>query len=136
MKSKIFERIRELRKDKLGITQQEFSERIHISRSNLGNIEVGKVDVTDRLISDICREFGVNESWLRTGEGEMFQPKTRNEELSAFFADALSSGPSIKTALLTVMARLTEDQWALLADVARKLAAEMDQDSSGKENGN
>ena len=136
MKPKIYERIRELRKYELGLTQQEFSERINISRSNLGNIEVGKVEATDRLISDICREFGVNEEWLLTGQGEMFRPKSRNEELSEFFLNAVEEGPSIKTALLAVMARLSEDQWALLADVARKLATEMEEEEkTHKKNG-
>lgn len=65
----IYERIRFLRKEILHKTQEEFSESIKISRSNLGNIETGKVAVTNRVISDICNSFHINETWLRTGEG-------------------------------------------------------------------
>ncbi|MBT9827053.1 helix-turn-helix transcriptional regulator [Enterocloster bolteae] len=64
-----YERIRFLRKEILHKTQEEFAESIRISRSNLGNIETGKVAVTNRVISDICVSFHVNETWLLTGEG-------------------------------------------------------------------
>lgn len=63
-----YERIRFLRKEILHKTQEEFAESIRISRSNLGNIETGKVAVTNRVISDICDSFHVNETWLLTGE--------------------------------------------------------------------
>lgn len=66
------DRIKELRKKHLKLTQDEFSQKINISRSNLANIETKKVNITDRLIKDICSTFNVNEHWLRTGEGEMF----------------------------------------------------------------
>lgn len=83
---------------------------------------------SDRTIADICREFNVSETWLRTGEGEMFQPRSRNEELLEFAARAAEAGPGdIRAQLLTVMARLTDDQWQVLADVARQLVSEMDQ---------
>ena len=66
------ERIKILRKKYLDITQEEFAARIKISRSNLGSIEVGRINVTDRVVEDICTEFNVNEEWLRTGQGKMF----------------------------------------------------------------
>lgn len=66
------ERIKILRKKCLDITQEEFATRIKISRSNLGSIEVGRINVTDRVVDDICTEFNVNEEWLRTGQGKMF----------------------------------------------------------------
>lgn len=65
----INERIRYLRKEKLKLTQQEFSAALKISRSNIGNIETGEVSVTERVIYDICEKFNVNEDWLRTGAG-------------------------------------------------------------------
>lgn len=65
----IYERIKYLRKTILHLTQEEFVTKIKISRSNLGAIEIGRVNVTDRVISDICEKYNVNEVWLRTGEG-------------------------------------------------------------------
>lgn len=68
----IFERVKYLRKEVLKLTQEDFSSQIKISRSNLGSIETGRIGITDRVISDICAAFQINESWLRTGTGEMF----------------------------------------------------------------
>lgn len=67
----LFERIKQLRKN-LDKTQQEFADQINISRSNLGNIETAKVTVTDRVITDICNSFHVNEKWIRYGEEPVF----------------------------------------------------------------
>lgn len=67
-------RIKNLRKE-LDLTQQEFADKIGISRGNIGAYEVGKNIPSDAVISLICREFNVREEWLRTGEGEMFGPK-------------------------------------------------------------
>lgn len=68
----IYKRIKELRKNVLKLTQEDFSKKINISRSNLGSLEIDRVKVTDRVISDICREFSVNENWLRYGKGDIF----------------------------------------------------------------
>ena len=56
----LFERIRDLRKNILHMTQEEFAESIKISRSNLGNIETKKVTVTERVISDICEKHNIS----------------------------------------------------------------------------
>lgn len=65
------ERIKQLRKA-LKLTQQEFANRIQISRGALAVYEIGRNEPIDAVISLICREFNVSESWLRTGDGEMF----------------------------------------------------------------
>ena len=62
------ERIRLLRK-KLGLTQQEFADKIGLKRNSVANYEIGRNSPIDPVIHSICREFGVNEVWLRTGEG-------------------------------------------------------------------
>lgn len=68
----INDRIKYLRKVILELNQEDFSDKINISRSNLGNIEIGRINVTDRVINDICRELGVEEQWLRIGEKPIF----------------------------------------------------------------
>lgn len=68
----VYERVKLLRKEELNLTQEEFSNRIMISRANLGSIEVGRINITDRVIQEICRQFDVNENWLRNGEGDIF----------------------------------------------------------------
>ena len=62
------ERIKALRK-RLGLTQQAFADRLKIARGNIGAYEVGKNAPSDAVISLICKEFNVNDIWLRTGEG-------------------------------------------------------------------
>lgn len=65
------ERIKQLRKA-LDLTQQEFADRIGMKRNSIANYEIGRNTPIDAVIVSICREFNVNEEWLRTGEGEMF----------------------------------------------------------------
>ena len=67
------ERIKKIRR-MLDLTQQEFASRIGIKRNTIANYEAGRNEPIDSVISLICREFNVNEKWLRTGEGEMFAP--------------------------------------------------------------
>ena len=79
----VYERIKEIR-DKVKLSQVEFSERIFISKSFYGDIEIGKKKVNDRIIFIVSKQFNVNEEWIRTGRGEMFIEKTpdlRKEKL-------------------------------------------------------
>lgn len=66
------ERIREIRKA-LKLTQVEFGEKIGVKGNTVTNYETGLRNPTDAVLLSICREFNVNEMWLRTGEGDMFQ---------------------------------------------------------------
>ncbi|CAI3543054.1 MULTISPECIES: helix-turn-helix domain-containing protein [Clostridium] len=72
----INERITQLRKE-LNLNQEAFGKRINVTRSAISNYEKGTRNIMDRVITDICREFNVNEEWLRNGTGEMFiEPDT------------------------------------------------------------
>ncbi|WP_313757066.1 helix-turn-helix transcriptional regulator [Tissierella sp.] len=76
MKSEINNRLKKLR-EFLELTQEEFGERINIkSRAHISALEKGTRNITDRIVNDICREFGVNEEWLRFGIGEMRSNET------------------------------------------------------------
>ena len=87
------QRLKKLRKS-LDLTQQKFADRIGIARGNVGAYEVGKNAPSDAVISLICREFNVNEDWLRTGEGEMFIKQTRDEQIASFVGSIQSSEDS------------------------------------------
>jgi len=118
------ERIKKLRQS-LGLSQDEFGRRLGVTRGAVTNIELNKVEPKPLFVDLICREFNVSETWLRTGEGEMFQPKSRNEELFEFAAKVAEGDPgSIQSQLLAVMSRLTDEQWEVLAQVARDFAEE------------
>ncbi|MEY8388579.1 helix-turn-helix transcriptional regulator [Oscillospiraceae bacterium 38-13] len=55
-----------------GLTKTAFARKINLSQPHISKIALGHTSPTDRTISDICREFNISETWLRTGEGEMF----------------------------------------------------------------
>lgn len=118
------ERIKELRKA-LGLTQQKFADAIGVRQNTVAQYEMGRNPPNDTVVTLICREFNVSEEWLRTGRGEMFVPKSRNEELFEFAAEAAENPESVKGQFLAVMARLTDEQWEVLAQIARKFAEEI-----------
>lgn len=73
------DRIKELRKS-LSLSQEDFAKKLGLkSRGKIANIEFGKIDVDADFASLICKQFNVNEKWLRTGEGNMFLPATNEE---------------------------------------------------------
>ncbi len=71
------DRIKYLRKKILNMSQEKFANEIHISRSNLGNIETSKIGLTNRVIADICHAFHVNSTWITSGQEPIFE---RNDD--------------------------------------------------------
>lgn len=124
----IYERIKYLRKEKLHMTQDEFSSQIRISRSNLGSIEIGRVNVTERVLDDICREFSVNEEWLRNGTGEIFTQITSYEKAYNRFGYIMeNSSPSKKAALsvlLELLYSVPDDKWDMIMAEFEKIKKE------------
>lgn len=117
----IGERLKNLRKA-LGLTQQEFSDKLKVSRSNIATYEVGKNNPAEAVINLICREFNVSETWLRTGEGEMFVERTRDDELAAFMDELLAEeSADFRRRLVTALSRLKPEQWEALEAVALEL---------------
>lgn len=97
------ERLRQLRKA-LDITQQEFADRIGIKRNSYANYETGRNTPIDAIILSICREFNVNEEWLRTGEGEMFEELTEQQKILKYTALLLKDKDSaIANAIQTLI---------------------------------
>lgn len=116
------ERIKELR-SKLNLTQQGFADKLSTSRSNIACYETGKNTPSDAVISLICREFNVNEDWLRTGAGEMFLPITRDDEIAKLTTDLFKEEEdSFKTRLILTLSKLDESEWAVLEKIAKELA--------------
>lgn len=115
------ERIALVRKS-LGLTQEKFAEQVGLSRNFMWMIESGTRVPSDRTISDICREFNVNETWLRTGEGEMFNQITRSEKIAAFLGDITENdGDDFKRRFVEMLAELEPEDWKLLEWMAEKL---------------
>lgn len=108
---KLKDRFKELRKE-LNVTQQEFADKLKISRNFVAQIEMGSKVPSDRTIDDVCREFGVSEEWLRTGNGDMFVPGIKDKQISAMLADVMKSGEdSFRHRLVSALARLDDEGW-------------------------
>lgn len=123
MELNIGERIEILRKD-LSMSRRVFGEKLGVSESVIVNIEYDRLkrpDQKESLYKLICKEFNVNEEWLRTGNGEMFVPLTRNQLITDFAADLIMEDNTFKKRLVEALAKLDESDWEVLEKLAESL---------------
>lgn len=124
------DRIKKVRKE-LDLTQQDFANKIGISRGNIAAYEVGKNEPSDAVISLICREFNVNENWLRTGEGDMFLPTNRHTAIAKLTKQLLNEeDDSFKNRFVEMMANLSVEEWEFLERKAKELVGEKEKDQA------
>lgn len=102
------------------LTQAEFAKRVNISQALVSMICSGASVPTDRTISDICREFGCNEVWLRTGEGEPFQERSREEEIMRAAVQAIKGSNEFRKQLAWMFSQLDEEDWENLEKIYNK----------------
>lgn len=115
------ERLKELRKT-LGLTLEAFGEKVGVGKSSISRLEKGTNNLTEQMILAICREFNVNEEWLRTGNGEMFLKLDRETEIARLTRDLLlEEEDSFKNRVIAVLAKLTPEQWEVLSEIAEGL---------------
>ena len=111
------ERIKELR-SRLGLTQEEFSSKIGLSRNFIAQIETGTKKPSDRTIFDICEKFNVNQDWIRTGNGEMFVELSKDEQISAMLGEIQRLGDeNFKYRLVSALCKLSESDWTALENL-------------------
>ena len=117
----IKDRIKQLRKAK-GLTQFEFADRLKVSRNNIAGYETGRTEPSGSAISLICRTFSVSETWLRTGEGEMFSDTAREEEIAAFMGDVLAAeSEDFRKRFISMLSSLSVDEWKFIEEKAKEL---------------
>lgn len=117
-------RIRELRKT-LELNQTDFGSRIGVKQGTVASYESGARAPLDSVVRSICREYNVNEDWLRTGQGEMFLSNNRENQLAMWMGRVLSEEEeSFKKRLLNVLRGLTEAQWVMIEEKAKELFTE------------
>ena len=115
------ERIKEIRKS-LNFTMEKFGGRLGVGRTAISNIENNNRNLTDQMAISICREFNVNETWLRTGEGDMFEPMSRGETIAQFAGELMKDeDDSFRRRLIEALAQLDEKEWEILEGIAKKL---------------
>lgn len=122
------ERIKEVRKS-LGLTQNEFGEKLGVRGNTITNYESNSRKPSNAIISAICREFQINETWLRTGEGEMKAPMTKQAEIATITAQLFhkeETDPETYNFLVELnkyLLQLDETQMQAVLDMVRKLNA-------------
>lgn len=104
-------RLKELRKA-LNITQQELANRVGMKQNTIATYEIERAMPSDLAIRSICREFNVNEDWLRSGNGEMFLPIDRNVDIAKLTRQLLDEeDDSFKNRFISMLANLTVEEW-------------------------
>lgn len=116
----INERIKEIRRSS-GLSQTDFAERLGTTRGVITNLEGEKTSPNEPFIKLICREFNVNEDWLRTGDGEMKQKLTRNQEIAEFMASIMRDPDDApRKRFISIVSKLDIEEWQLLEAIAKK----------------
>ena len=117
------DRIKKIRKY-VGLKQSEFAERIGVKAATITSYETGLRVPSDAVIISICREFGVREEWLRTGEGDMLLPVSEDDELVQALANLQVNENDPMRDLLVAYWKLPENEktviWKLITAVSEK----------------
>lgn len=114
--------------EKSGLTKTDFGKKINLSQGMISRICSGSATPSDRTISDICREFGCDEVWLRTGEGEPFRKESRQEQIMRFATQTVKGSDEFKKAFISMLAKLDSEDWENLAKIYRKLSEQNQKD--------
>lgn len=121
------DRIKELRKE-LGLSGEKFGERIGVKKAAISKIESGVVGLSDSNILAICREFNVNEEWLRYGTGEMFKDMTLDEEIISFIGEIQwDTSNTFKKRFISAISKLNEEEWNVLEKIIVDMASNIEE---------
>lgn len=108
-----------------GIKKTDAANKLCLSAPFITQICKGDANPSDRTIADICRVYGVNEHWLRTGMGEMFEEHSADNEIAEFTKSLLNYGSdSFRVRFISAISKLDENGWAVLEKIANDMAAE------------
>ena len=115
------EQIRDLRKF-LGLNQTDFGAKIGLNFGAISGYESGRRECPGTVILSICREFGCDETWLRTGEGEMFRPRNHREQVVDYLSRLLRDpSAEFQLRLIELISEIPPEFWPLLEEKARSI---------------
>lgn len=118
------ERIKALRKE-LKMSQDVFAEKLGLTKNYISLVENGNRNFSEQSIKVLCSILNVNEEWLRTGNGEMFQPVTKNDEISRLLGNVSKMDDSnFRRRLVNALARLDDDGWTHLEELIDMITGE------------
>lgn len=118
------DQVRALRQS-LNLSQEDFAEKVGLTKNYISLVETGKRSLADRTIRDICRMYSVNEHWLRTGEGEPYIKGSEDElaELvGRLYKDKGSMRYKMSLELCRSMEKMTDEQLIAFASFVKRLA--------------
>ena len=119
------DRVKELR-TALGLSAEKFGGKIGVTRSAISKMELGVCNISEQSIISICREFNVNEEWLRNGTGEMFNTLSQDEELAYIVGQALPQADDFVKNTFIALGRLsqefTAEEWQVVKKFVDALA--------------
>ena len=115
------ERIRALRKS-LKMNQNEFGDKIGLASNTITNYETDRRNPSNQVLELICREFSVNESWLRTGEGSMFVELPEEDEYFKAAAQIAKSNDKLVMQAIIEYWKLDDNGKKLLKDFIVNIA--------------
>lgn len=118
---KVKERLLKIRKEQ-NLTQDEFAEKLGLSKNYIWQIEKGERNPSDRTIKDVCRTFRVNYDWLVDGIGDMYQDD--DGDAQAIIDSVLQGENEFARKTLLAFAKMSEEQWELIKDLVNKLKSE------------
>lgn len=120
-------RLTELRKA-LNLSMEKFGSRIGVSRSGISKMESGNSGMSEQTIISICREFGVDEEWLRTGKGDMFVELDRDEEITVWASKITRSDfdKQFVPEFVHMLSKLDEKDWETLEKIVKLMAKKKD----------
>lgn len=118
------DRIKKIRKDS-ELTQQEFAQKIGSTQNVLANYEIGRRNPSSSVINNICKTFGVNEEWLRTGEGDPYIKVDRDIALMEWAGTVLGeTDESFRKRFINMLSKLDEKDWVTLEKIVLLLEKE------------
>ena len=110
------------------ISKTEFAKSIKVSQGFVSQLCSGVSSPSDRTIELICQQYGCDEVWLRTGEGEPFRQETRQEAIMRFAVQTVKGSDEFRKAFVAMMAKLDPEDWQNLARIFEKLNEEYKKD--------
>ena len=106
----------------LGLSRDKFCEKLGVSSGVVANIELGRVEAKQPFLKLVCDVYRVNQTWMDTGEGDMFPPKTMEDTLNELFDEVAGEREdSFRKQVFLGMAQLDAKDWAVIAQLVRKM---------------
>lgn len=119
------ERFKEIRQY-FNLSQEAFGKRLGVQKSSISKVEKGINGMTEQMLLSVCREFDINEEWLRTGQGKMFVELSKEELVAGLVAKKIKSGNPFILNTFIALGKLNDDEWLVVEKIINEVASQYD----------